>query len=133
MAFIAEYENNFNTWDYILGDFYKNLSIAVDRFYYLQEINYENPVILGADCLGERKKKAEDVGSEAARNLITEIDSGASADKYLADQLMPFLAISGGKIRASEITNHSRTNIWITEKFIGNKFRVNDDKKEIVS
>ena len=101
--------------------------------YLRKKISYENPVILGGDCLGERAKRAEDVGSEAARNLMREIDSGSPVDKYLADQLIPFLAISGGKIRTSEVTNHSRTNIRITGKFIGNKFTVNENKKEIVN
>lgn len=44
MAFIAEYEQNFETWDYILGDYYKEMSIAVDRYYYLWDMDYETPL-----------------------------------------------------------------------------------------
>ena len=44
MAFIAEYEQDFNTWDYIHGDYYKGMSIAVDRYYYLWDIDESNPL-----------------------------------------------------------------------------------------
>jgi len=42
MAFIAEYEQDFNTWDYIHGDVYKGMSIAADRYYYLWDLAYDN-------------------------------------------------------------------------------------------
>lgn len=39
MAFIADENYDFTTWDYVLGEFYKNMSIATDRYYYLQDLN----------------------------------------------------------------------------------------------
>ncbi len=42
MVFIAECERNFETWDYILGDYYKGMSIVTDRYYYLYALDYEN-------------------------------------------------------------------------------------------
>lgn len=39
MSFIASYENDFETWDYILGDIYNGMSIAVARYYYLFDLN----------------------------------------------------------------------------------------------
>jgi len=42
MSFIANYEQNFEEWDYITGDVYKNMSIAVDRYDYLYNIDDEN-------------------------------------------------------------------------------------------
>jgi len=91
------------------------------------EIDLKNPVVLGADSLGERNKRAEDVGKEAADNLLAEISSGAAVDKHLADQLIPFMALSGGIIRASEITNHVKSNIYVAEKFMSVKFGINQD------
>ncbi len=44
MAFIANDEQEFETWDYILGDFYAGMSIATDRYSYLQEFNWKNPL-----------------------------------------------------------------------------------------
>ena len=42
MSFIAEEEIDFEMWDYILGDYYEGMSIAVDRYYYLCDINFNN-------------------------------------------------------------------------------------------
>ena len=69
------------------------------------EIDDKNPIRLGADSLGERGKKAEDVGKEAAFSLINEIESKAPADRHLTDQILPFIALFGGRIKASKITN----------------------------
>ena len=97
------------------------------------EINEKNPIILGADALGERNKKAEIVGREAAENLINEIESKAPVDRHLADQILPFMALAGkSKIKASKITNHAKTNIYTIEKFFGKCFEV-DEKERIIS
>jgi hypothetical protein len=46
MAFVANEENDFELWDYILGDIYQGMSIAVDRYQYLQELDNENELKL---------------------------------------------------------------------------------------
>ena len=88
------------------------------------EIDVNNPIILGADALGERGKKAEIVGKEAAENLIKEIESNAPVDNHTADNIIPFLALFGGKIKVSTITKHCRTNMWVCEQFLGKVFDV---------
>ena len=92
-----------------------------------------SPIILGADALGERAKSSEAVGMEAANALVAEIASGACVDRHLADQLIPFMAISGGVICTSELTNHCLTNIFIVEKFIGKRFDVDESRKLVSS
>lgn len=94
--------------------------------------SFENTVI-GTDNLGKLGKRAEDVGKEAALNLLKEEKSGACLDKYLADQILPYLALAKEKSRVavSEITNHCKTNIWVIEKFIEGKFAVNPVRKLI--
>ncbi|AJF62147.1 TPA: RNA 3'-terminal phosphate cyclase [Candidatus Woesearchaeota archaeon] len=94
------------------------------------EMDFSDPVILGADSLGERGKKAENVGMEAAERLARQIDSNAPVDKYLADQLLPYLAFSGGEIKVSEITEHAKTNMHVIEKFLDVKFKT---KQNIIS
>ncbi|MBI2133560.1 RNA 3'-terminal phosphate cyclase [Candidatus Woesearchaeota archaeon] len=88
------------------------------------EIDQKNPCILGSDSLGARGKRAEDVGREAAESLVSEISSGAPVDKYKADQLLPFLALFGGRIRVSQVTPHCLANIYVIEQFLGKCFRV---------
>ncbi len=80
---------------------------------------------LGADSLGERGKRAEVVGKEAADSLMAEIKSGAPIDKYLADQILPFMALAGNsKIKVSEVTAHCKTNMYVIEKFLDVKFKI---------
>jgi len=86
--------------------------------------------ILGANALGERGKKAEIVGGEAAENLIREYESGGAIDSYAGDQILPYLAMAGGEIKVNKITEHCKTNIWVIEKFLPVKFEI---KEKIIS
>ena len=88
----------------------------------------ENTVI-GTDNLEKLGKRAEDVGKEAAMELLREQKSEACLDKYLADQILPYLALANGKSRAtvSEITEHCKTNIWVIEKFIKGDFKIKEN------
>jgi len=89
---------------------------------------FSQPIILGGDALGERGKKAEDVGRDAALELKKEIDSEAVVDKYLSDQLIPLLGLIGGCMKTSEITNHLKSNIYVSEKFLDKKFKIEGNK-----
>ncbi|MBI2142420.1 RNA 3'-terminal phosphate cyclase [Candidatus Woesearchaeota archaeon] len=95
------------------------------------EIDSVNPVMLGSDSLGAKGKKAEDVGREAAEALIKEIESNAPVDKYLADQLIPFMALAGGRMKASEITEHCTTNMHVVESFLGKVFEVDKESNVV--
>ncbi len=96
------------------------------------EIDVKNPIRLGADALGERGKKAEDVGIEAANNLIKEINDKAAVDVHLADQLLPIMSlVLDSKIKTSKITSHAKTNIYTIEKFLGKTFEINEDNNII--
>jgi RNA 3'-terminal phosphate cyclase (GTP) len=92
--------------------------------------NKEN-IRIGADSLGERGKKSEKVGKEAADKLINEINYKAPVDEYLADNLIPFLALCKGKIKVAKISNHTLTNIYVVEKFLGKTFKI-DKKNKII-
>ena len=85
--------------------------------------HFENSRI-GSSVLGERGKKAEIVGREAAEELKKEIESNAVLDKYMGDQIIPYLGLVGGKIKVSEITDHLKSNIGVTEKFLPVKFKI---------
>ena len=95
---------------------------------------FENTII-GTDNLGKLGKRAEDVGKEVALELLKEQKSGTCLDKHLADQILPYLALAGGKssVTVSEITNHCKTNIWTIEKFIPGKFGIKDNSISWIS
>jgi len=86
---------------------------------------FENTII-GTDNLGKLGKRAEDVGKEAALELLKEQKSGACLDKHLADQILSYVALTlkESKFTVSEITNHCKTNIWVIGKFIEGKFEI---------
>ena len=93
-------------------------------------IFYENAA-LGAGALGERGKPAEKVGQEAAENIRKQTSSGACLDEWMADQILPYLAFSGGTVSVAKITSHTLTNIWVIEQFLGKIFHVNEKQKRI--
>jgi len=98
------------------------------------DIDENNPIRIGSDSLGERGKRAEDVGEEAANRLIKQMETKAPVDRFLADQILPFMALIGNsKIKASEITSHCRTNIYTIEEFFGKIFEVDENNNEINS
>jgi RNA 3'-terminal phosphate cyclase (ATP) len=72
----------------------------------------------GGSALGERGLRAEVVGRNAAEELVRELDSDASVDVHLADQLIPYIALAGGSFSARELSNHARTNIWTAKHFL---------------
>jgi len=73
--------------------------------------------IIGADALGEKGKRAEDVGIEAGRKLLEDISSNAALDRYMADQIIPYLALAGGTVSVSEISGHVKSNIEVVNMF----------------
>lgn len=89
---------------------------------------FENTVI-GVDNLGRIGKRAEEVGKETALELLKEEKSRACLDKFLADQILIYLALSKGKskISVSEITEHCKTNIWVIEKFLKGRFEIKNN------
>ncbi len=95
------------------------------------DIDESNPIRLGSDALGEPGKKAEIVGEEAAKKLIEEIESKAAVDRHLADQILPFITLNGGKVKVSEITTHCRTNIHTIQKFVGEIFEIDEKENTI--
>jgi len=72
---------------------------------------------LGGSALGEVGKPAEEVGSEAAWELVSAVESGADVDEYTADQLVPYVALAGGSYDAPRVTSHLETNVETTSKF----------------
>ena len=80
--------------------------------------------ILGGDSRGEKNRTAERIGREAAHKLIAEIRSGAACDAHLADNIIPWLVCLDGRIKTSEITLHTQTNMWVAEQFFGKIFTV---------
>jgi RNA 3'-terminal phosphate cyclase (ATP) len=79
---------------------------------------------IGASALGAKGVPSEQVGTDAALALKTELAGSGTVDIYAADQLIPYLAILGGIITVRELSLHAKTNLWLAEQFIEKKFIV---------
>jgi RNA 3'-terminal phosphate cyclase (ATP) len=81
----------------------------------------------GGSALGKPGLSAEKVGSLAAGALLAVLKSKAGVDEYLADQLIPYIALAGGgSFTTGSISLHTRTNIWVTEQFLDVKFNIQE-------
>lgn len=80
----------------------------------------------GGCALGARGLPAEEVGKRAADELIQEMDSGASVDIHLADQLVPYIALAGGSFTVREVSMHAKTNIWTARHFLETEINVEE-------
>ena len=81
-------------------------------------------VIVGADAIGELRKTSEAVGKEAAEKLITELCVEPTVDVFLADMLIPYMALANGKsiLFAKSLSEHIEANIWLMAKMLNTKF-----------
>lgn len=93
----------------------------------------DGTAILGDDAIGERGKKAEVVGREAAESLTTTLQSGATIDPYLSDQILPVLALADGdsSFLTPFVSNHAKTNMWLIEQLCDVKFSTQTEGKAI--
>jgi len=83
-------------------------------------------------ALGERGKRAELVGEEAARIILNELKTASTVDVHLADQLIPYMALATGKseLKVKERTNHLETNMYVTKQFLDVEFRIAKEETE---
>ncbi|MDD5615338.1 MAG: RNA 3'-terminal phosphate cyclase [Candidatus Methanoperedens sp.] len=82
---------------------------------------------MGGSALGKPGFSAEKVGILAADVILSELKSQAGVDEYLADQLIPYMALAGGgSFTTRNISLHTKTNIWVTEQFLDVKFNIHE-------
>lgn len=81
--------------------------------------------VLGAQSQGERGVPSEKVAENAVRSIVHDIRYGAAIDIHSLDQIIPFMALSEGSSSCAvrSITGHSSTNMEISERFLGRRFK----------
>ena len=77
---------------------------------------YENSVA-GFDNLGAKGKSSEMVAEEAFQEFKRFHESGACVDRYMADQLMVFGALTDIAFTFPEYTDHMDSNLKVIEAF----------------
>ncbi|MEM3736736.1 MAG: RNA 3'-terminal phosphate cyclase [Candidatus Bathyarchaeia archaeon] len=95
----------------------------------------DDGALLGVDRLGEVGKRAEVVGSEAAEDLIKQLERRAPVDRHLGDQLIMWAALAEDTsvMKVSELTLHTVTCIRVCESFLEAKFEVEGKVGELAT
>src|SRR5262249_31287958 len=80
----------------------------------------ESPVPTMFFAVGERRKRAETVAAEAAKEALAYAASNEPVDPHTADQLVLPLAFAdeASEYRVSQVTKHLTTNIAVVRMFI---------------
>lgn len=88
--------------------------------------------LIGGSALGKRGVSTEEVGSNAAKEVIEDVKSGACTDRYVQDQLIILMALAKGKscLRCGKVTLHTETAIYVAEMLTGVKFHITKDEVE---
>jgi len=89
----------------------------------------QNGALLGIDMAGKPGRRAEDIGRSVARMMVEDLRSGATVDRFTADQLIIFAGLAGGEstFRIPGITEHVSTNLWLIEQILGAETRLDDN------
>jgi len=89
--------------------------------------------IVGGDSIGERGKKAEIVGQEAAEKLIKALRSKVPVDDHALDNLIIYMSLAKGEsyIVAKELTSHAETAMKLCGDIARAKFTVEKENNYI--
>ncbi len=82
--------------------------------------------LAGFTTLGERGKKAESVGEEAAAEFTEAYFADRALDPHLPDQIVLYLSLCdrGSDFTTSRVTRHLLTNLWVIGLFREFKYSV---------
>ena len=106
----------------------KRLKLDTQQQFHLNGISQGNTAYVKVEhqhlvqlftALGEMRKSAEQIANHLAEQVKQYMESNAAVDEYLADQLLLPLALGqGGEFTAQCISEHTRTQAVMIEKFI---------------
>lgn len=90
-------------------------------------------VRLGSDQAGAPRRRSENIGRFVPRQLLADLASGATVDRFAADQLIPFAALAKGESRfvIPCVTDHVQTSAWLAELILGAKVTIDSQRVTI--
>ncbi len=85
--------------------------------------------IISADGAGAPGRTSEEIGRNVAKNLLEDLATGATVDRYLADQLIFYAALANGvsEYRIPRFTEHVDSNLWLAESILKARTEVSDN------
>jgi RNA 3'-terminal phosphate cyclase (ATP) len=76
---------------------------------------------IGSDRAGAQRRSSEAIGKYVARQLLEDLQTGATLDRYASDQIIPFAALAAGesRFRIPRPSEHIESNAWLSREFLG--------------
>ncbi len=59
----------------------------------------DSGAVIGSDRAGKLGRRSEEIGRHVAESVLEDLKTGATVDRYVADQLIPFCAVASGARR----------------------------------
>lgn len=77
--------------------------------------------IIGSDMAGKISRTAEMIGLNVAKNLLEDLNSGSTVDRFAADQIIIYAALVDGESEyiLPRITEHIESNLWLIKEILG--------------
>jgi RNA 3'-terminal phosphate cyclase (ATP) len=83
----------------------------------------ETGCLLGSDQAGKPGRRSEKIAHSVVASLFEDLDTKATTDRHLADQLILFASLAEGTSEyvIPRMTEHIESNLWLVEKILGVK------------
>lgn len=89
--------------------------------------------IIGSDMAGKIGRPAEEIGQGVAKNLLEDLDSQATVDRFTADQIIIYAALADGESEYvfPHMTEHIESNLWLIQDILGAEFSIKGNNLKI--
>jgi len=93
----------------------------------------DSGAIIGSDRAGKLGRRSEEIGRYVAGSILDDLKTGATVDRYISDQLIPFCAVAAGvsEYVIPSATEHVETNLWLAERILGARTRLDGRRLRI--
>jgi len=89
--------------------------------------------VIGSDMAGKLGRTSEEIGRRVAKKLLKDLESGATVDRFTADQIILYAALADGESEylIPGMTEHIDSNLWLGEKILGVKVVLDGNRLKI--
>ncbi len=88
--------------------------------------------LMGVSLLSDEAVSTVDAASKVSEKLRLLLEGPGVIDEHLCDHLIPFMALHGGEVITSKVSNHIMAGIRVAERFTSARFHI-DGKRISVS
>lgn len=89
--------------------------------------------LIGSDMAGKLGRSSEKIGRYVAKTLLEDLNSKATVDRFLADQLIIYAGLADGTSEyiIPKMTDHIESNLWLVQEIIGAKTTIKENYLKI--